>query len=231
MTLLAVFQAMLHNYTNGDDIVVGTEIANRRRRELENVIGFFVNTLVLRGNLSGNPTFREMLGRARDACLAAYDYQDLPFNTLVEALKPKRDLSYTPLVQVMLLLQDAPVLPRSLPDLELSPLHLDLKRSRFDLAMILTDTEKGLTATVEYCTDLFDASTIKGISGQFQTILKQVINRPGIRLHALKETFVRTDKQLRMLKQKERKDANLERLRRIKRKSVDSSQRVDKADR
>jgi FkbH-like protein/FkbM family methyltransferase len=231
MTLLAVFQAMLHNYTNSDDIVVGTEIANRRRRELENVIGFFVNTLVLRGNLSGNPTFREMLGRARTVCLAAYDYQDLPFNTLVEALKPKRDLSYTPLVQVMLLLQNAPVLPRSLPDLEVSSLLVDLKRSRFDLAMILTDTEEGLTATVEYCTDLFDVSTITRISERFRTILKQVVARPGVRLDALKETFVRTDKQLRMLKQKERKDANIERLRRIKRKSVDSSHGVDKADR
>ena len=109
MTLLAAFQALLHRYTGQDDIPVGTPIANRTRGETEGLIGFFVNTLVMRGRCGDNPTFRELLARVRETALGAYAHQDLPFETLVDALQPQRNLSHSPLFQVVFTLQNVPV--------------------------------------------------------------------------------------------------------------------------
>ena len=106
MTLLATFQLLLHRYTNRDDILVGSPIAGRNRPEIENIIGFFVNTIVLRSDFSGNPTFRELLSRVREIALGAYEHQDLPFEKLVEELKPERSLGHNPLVQVLFSLQN-----------------------------------------------------------------------------------------------------------------------------
>ena len=114
MTLLAAFQLLLHRYTDQDDIVVGSLIANRNRVETEGLIGFFVNTLVLRTDLSGNPSFRELLDRVREVALGAYSHQDLPFEKLLEALQPPRDLSRTPLFQVLFVLQNTPRQPPEL---------------------------------------------------------------------------------------------------------------------
>jgi non-ribosomal peptide synthetase component F len=111
MALLAAFQTLLYRYTGQEDIVVGSPIANRNRREIEGLIGFFVNTLVLRSNFTGNPTFRELLAQVRQVALEAYEHQDLPFEKLVEELKPERSLSYSPLFQVMFVLQNAPLWP------------------------------------------------------------------------------------------------------------------------
>src|SRR3989337_3930589 len=121
MTLLAAFQTMLHRYTGQDDIVVGSPIANRNRREIEGLIGFFVNTLVMRTDLSGNPTFRELVGRVREVALGAYAHQDVPFEKLVEELQPERSLSHTPLFQVMVSLDNTAEGALALGDASVTP--------------------------------------------------------------------------------------------------------------
>ena len=135
MTLLAAFKVLLPRYSGQDDIVVGSPIAGRTRAETEGLIGFFVNTLVLRTDLSGDPTFRELLGRVREAALGAYAHQDLPFEKLVEELGPERSLSHTPLFQVMFLLHNAPGEDLALPELSVAPLTVEADTAKFDLTL------------------------------------------------------------------------------------------------
>jgi amino acid adenylation domain-containing protein/non-ribosomal peptide synthase protein (TIGR01720 family) len=171
MTLLAAFNTLLYRYTNQEDICVGTTIANRHSRELESLIGYFINTLVMRTDLSGNPSFRELLQRVRDVAWEAYNHQDLPFDQLVAKLQPKRDLSHTPLFQVMFVLENAPKQEVQLPGLTLSFLEIPLASANFDLSLAMRETEQGLLAKFEYNTNLFDAGTITRMAGHFQTLL------------------------------------------------------------
>ncbi len=182
MTLLAAFKILLHAYTNQDDLVIGTPTANRNRLEIEGLIGFFVNTLVLRTNLSGNPSFRELLHRVRETCLGAYAHQDLPFERLVEELHPARDLSRNPLFQVMFVLQNASLQPLELPGLSLSPVEVDTGTTHFDLTLNIADTEQGLVGTLAYNTDLFEAVTIARMLGHFRTLLEAVATAPERRV-------------------------------------------------
>ncbi len=124
MTLLAAFQSLLARYAGQEDISVGTPIANRNRRDIEGLIGFFINTLVLRGDLSGEPSFSELLKRTREMTLGAYAHQDLPFEMIVDELQPDRDMSHTPLFQVMFVIQNAPMNAESLPGMTLSPIDI-----------------------------------------------------------------------------------------------------------
>ena len=178
MTLLAAFQALLHQYTGQDDLVVGTPTANRNRVEIEGLIGFFVNTLVLRTDLSGNPGFRELLRRVREVCLGAYAHQDLPFERLVEEMHLARDLSRNPLFQVMFVLQNAALQAVELPGLSLSPVDVDTGTSHFDLTLHVVDTDRGLVGTLAYNTDLFEAPTIARMLGHFGTLLEEVAAAP-----------------------------------------------------
>src|SRR4028118_1433592 len=139
MTLLAAFQTLLYRYTNQDDIVVGTDVANRNRGETEPLIGFFVNLLVLRTSLSGNPTFRELLRRVRQVALDAYAHQDLPFAKLVEAVRPDRTASTTPLFQVLFVLQNTPMPTWEFSDLTLTPLEFDTGKAKFDLVLFMEE--------------------------------------------------------------------------------------------
>jgi amino acid adenylation domain-containing protein/non-ribosomal peptide synthase protein (TIGR01720 family) len=178
MAALAAFQTLLHRYTGQDDIYVGTPIANRTRAEIENIIGFFVNTLVLRGDLSGEPTFRELLRRARETALGAYAHQDVPFEMLVDALQPRRNLSRTPLFQVMFVLQNARRQKLELPGLTLSQLSSDTGAATFDLTLTLEDASEELRGVIEYNTDLFDEATIARMAGHFQVLLESAAANP-----------------------------------------------------
>jgi len=185
MTLLAAFKVLLRCYTSRDDLVIGTPIANRNRVEIEGLIGFFVNTLALRTNLSGDPTFRELVQRVREVCLSAYLHQDLPFERLVEELHLERDLSRNPVFQVMFVLQNAPVQTIDVPGLIMSPVVADGGTTHFDLTLHIVDSEKGLIATASYNTDLFDAPTIARMLGNLQTLLQKVAERSDQRLSML----------------------------------------------
>ncbi|MBW4660753.1 MAG: amino acid adenylation domain-containing protein [Drouetiella hepatica Uher 2000/2452] len=181
MTLLAAFNVLLGRYSNSEDIVVGTPIANRHRTEVEGLIGCFVNTLVLRTDLSNNPTVLELLEQVRDMALDAYAHQDLPFEQLVEVLQPQRSLSHTPLFQVMFVLQNAPIPNVELPGLQVRTIETDRGTAQFDLMLLLEETTEGLVGTIEYNTDLFELDTIARMVGHYQTLLKAMaanLDRP-----------------------------------------------------
>ncbi|MEH2165185.1 MAG: amino acid adenylation domain-containing protein [Nostoc sp.] len=184
MTLLAAFQTFLYYYTGQTDICVGTPHANRSRPELEGLIGFFVNRLVLRTSLSGNPNFEDVLSRVRDVALGAYANQDVPFEKLVEELQPARDLSYTPLVQVIFIL-DMPIPQIQMAGLTVSPLAVETTTAKFDLILSLENTATGLIGQWEYNSDLFDATTIARMAGHFQTLLEEIVSNPTRQLSDL----------------------------------------------
>src|SRR5579885_480900 len=176
--LLTAFQVLLHRYTAQSDIVVGSPIANRNRVELEGLMGFFTNTLVLRTDLSGNPRFRELLGRVREMTADAYSHQDLPFEMLVDELQLQRDLSYTPLVQVLFALQNLSDEDCKFADLEASTFSPGNGTTKFDLSLEMVDAADGLTGNIQYSIDLFDAATIARLAKHFQTLLEALVATP-----------------------------------------------------
>src|SRR6185436_9929082 len=186
MTLLAALYALLHRYTGRDDLIVGTDVANRNRPETEGVIGFFVNQLALRGDLSGDPGLRELLARTREATLDAHAHQDLPFERLVEELQPERDLSRAPIVQVVLGLQQVPVeAPLELPGLTLRPFLPAGGTAKLDLTIEATETSSGLLLSAEYSSDLFDRTTVDRLLAHFGALLGAVAGAPDTRLARL----------------------------------------------
>ncbi|WP_442941022.1 amino acid adenylation domain-containing protein [Nostoc sp.] len=178
MTLLTAFDILLYRYTGQADILVGTPIANRDRSEIEGLIGFFVNTLVMRTDLAGDPSFNELLGRVRQVALGAYAHQDLPFEMLVDALQPERNLSYTPLFQVMFALQNAPMSELELANLTISSIPYQSTTAKFDLTLLMYNSAAGLASVWEYNTNLFDTSTIERMSGHFVTLLEGIVANP-----------------------------------------------------
>jgi hypothetical protein len=178
MTLLAAFQTLLYRLSGQEDIVVGTGIANRNRGEVEGLIGFFVNTLALRTDLSGNPSFRELLGRVREVTLGAYAHQDVPFEKLVEELEPERNLGHTPLFQVMFSLQNTPTEKLKLSGLKLQTLNTTAGTSHLGLILTMIEFPKELAATIEYSTELFDDATITRFSNHLRALLEGVVAHP-----------------------------------------------------
>ncbi|MBW4609142.1 MAG: amino acid adenylation domain-containing protein [Hassallia sp. WJT32-NPBG1] len=185
MTLLAAFKTLLYRYTGLEDILVGSAIANRNRHEIERLIGFFVNTLVLRTDLSGDPSFRELLLKVREITLQAYAHQDLPFEYLIEELQPERSLNYNPLFQVMFILQNASTQELHLPDLAVSPLYVEKKTAKFHLSLFMKETPSGLTGVFEYNTDLFAPATISRMLEHFYTLLISIVANPDCRVAQL----------------------------------------------
>src|ERR1043165_1843450 len=178
MGLLAAFNVLLSRYSGQKEILVGTPIANRTRAELEPLIGFFSNTLVLRTNLTGGPSFRELLRRVREACLGAYAHQDVPFERLVEELSPERDLSRTPLFQVMFSLHGVQTNRAEISGLTLKPLRVETGTSKVDLSFYLRETENALQGAIEYSTDLFNEETIQRMSRHFHVLLEELVAEP-----------------------------------------------------
>ncbi len=185
MTLLAAFNTLLARYSGQDDIVVGTPIANRSRREIEGLIGFFVNTLALRTDLSGDPSFKDLLARVREAAIGAYIHQDMPFDRLVDELQPARNLNRQPLFQVMIVHQSAQAATLELPGLTISSLETENETSQFDLILLIAEWPGGFGASFKYNTDIFDASTIERMAGHFQTLLEGIVANPEERLSNL----------------------------------------------
>ncbi len=181
MTLLATFQVLLHRYTGQDDIPVGTPVAGRTRVETEALIGFFVNSLVLRGDLSGQPNFLTLLGRVRKMALEAYAHQEVPFEKLVEALQRTRDPGRHPLFQVFFVYNNIPQNPIDLPELAVQPFEVDSgykQTAKFDLELSVVETQAGLSAVMNYSTDLFDKDTIIGMLDHLKVLLEAVVASP-----------------------------------------------------
>jgi amino acid adenylation domain-containing protein/non-ribosomal peptide synthase protein (TIGR01720 family)/FkbM family methyltransferase len=185
MTLLAVFQVLLSRYTGQTDIPVGVPIANRNRAETEPLIGFFTNTVVMRTDLSGDPTFRELLRRVRDVALGAYEHQDVPFERLVEELRVERSLSHTPLFQVMFALQNAAQVSLELPELKLDLLEIETGTTKFDLTLEVNETGGSIVGSIGYKTDLFDDATIERMMGNLRTLLEGAVAEPDSKLSEL----------------------------------------------
>ena len=185
MSLLAAFQILLHRWTGRTDILVGTPIAGREQAEIQDLIGFFVNTLVLRGDVDPSSSYRDLLARTRDAALEAYAHQDLPFERLVDELGLERDLSRTPLFQVMFVFGNAPVRRWDFADVTLEPLDAASPVAKFDLMLDMTEAEDSLIGSFEYNTDLFDVSTIERMAAQFVTLLAGITTEPERQIEGL----------------------------------------------
>ena len=206
MSFLTVFKLLLHYYSGQDDIVVGTNVANRNRSETEALIGFFVNTLVMRTELSGDPTFLELLKRVRETCLEAYAHQELPFESVVAMLQPERDLSRQPLFQVKIDVDNHLLNALELPRLSITPLEISLDIGRCDLQLFVTETHDGLLGKLVYDKDLFDEATVKVMSKQFEILLDRIVAQPDIRLTALEAVLAHSEKQHKLTKQADYKN-------------------------
>ncbi|WP_082348916.1 condensation domain-containing protein [Planktothricoides sp. SR001] len=178
MTLLATFQILLYRYTGEEDMIVGTPIAGRDRLETENLIGVFINTLVLRCHCDGNSTFREFLNQVRQVALEAFAHQELPFEKLVEELKPDRDLSHTPIFQVLFQLRNLPQSSVTAAGIGFEELKGDREITAFDLTLDILETSSGLVCSFNYNRDLFDAATIERMAGHFQLLLSGIVANP-----------------------------------------------------
>ncbi len=198
MVLLAAFQTLLHLYSNQDEILVGTPIANRTHRATEDLIGFFVNTLVLRSDFNLVHNFEELLAQVRETTLGAYAHQDLPFEQLVDVLQPERDLSHSPLFQVMFVLQNTPSGSQSLdfPSIRLEVLEAEERTAKFDLTLVMAQGHQGYFYEFEYNTDLFEKQTIQRLAGHFETLLNQLLSAPQKPLKQIEFVSLKEKKQI-----------------------------------
>ncbi len=185
MVLLAAFKTLLHRYTQQTDLVIGSPIAGRNQLETEDLIGFFVNTLVLRTSLDGNPSFTELLHRVRETTLAAYANQDLPFEKLVEALRPERSLNHNPFTRLMFAVQTHRLDEIRWPGLKARLIDVFTETAKFDLTFIVQELEHNLVARVEYNTALFREDTMQRLLMQFETLLDGIATQPQRRLSEL----------------------------------------------
>ncbi|RKH24696.1 non-ribosomal peptide synthetase, partial [Corallococcus sp. CA031C] len=185
MVMLAAFQALLARHAGQDDVCIGTPIAGRRRAELEGLLGCFVNTLVLRARPQAHLSFRELLAQVRETTLGAYANQDLPFEQVVDAVQPPRQLGRSPLFQAMFVLQNTPDADLNVPGLTLRSLPLEGRPSTFELTLSLKETADGIDGFIEYRSDLFEPATIGQLATHFQRLLEAAVANPDQSLHDL----------------------------------------------
>jgi amino acid adenylation domain-containing protein len=185
MTLLAAYYVLLYRYTGQEDVLVGTPIANRNRREIEDLIGFFINNLVLRVKLTAGSTFLEVLRTVREICLEAYSHQDVPFEKLVEELQPERSLSHSPLFQIVFHLQNVLTDELKLHGLSIGMVDTPITRAKSDLVLTMAEAPDGLRGLLTYNTDLFEAETATRIVAHFQTLLESAVFNPRSQIASL----------------------------------------------
>jgi amino acid adenylation domain-containing protein len=185
MTLMAAFQALLSKYSGEEQIVVGTDLANRTLPETERMIGFFINLLAIRTDLSGNPTFRELLARVREGLLESYAHQEVPFPKVVQEVQPERSATHNPIVQVLFVMQNIPRAKRELFGLQVEPFEVPVTSSKFDMAVFVAERPDGLIGYWVYSTELFEQFTIRRMLGHYCNLLDQAVEHPDTRLSAL----------------------------------------------
>ncbi|WP_143123829.1 AMP-binding protein, partial [Thermoactinomyces sp. DSM 45892] len=178
---------------------VGSPIANRNYREIEGLIGFFVNTLVYRADMTGNPTFQELLSQVREKALRAHEYQDVPFEKIVEVVQTERSTSHSPIFQTMFTMQDTPRKQRELVGRSLEMVEIHTSIAKFDLTLSMADSEEGLFLAFEYNTDLFDPSTIERMTGHFENWLNEIVHHPDAPLSGL--TLMSKEEQKQLLEE------------------------------
>ena len=219
MTLLAGFEVLLWRLSGQADIVVGTAIANRTRRETEALIGFFVNTLVLRVEVRGEESFEELVGRVREVCLGAYGHQEVPFERLVEELRPERSLSHSPLFQVAFGVDNSPREALELPGLKLSGMEQEDEAVRFDLTLWVVEEGGELSGRWTYRSELFEAARVEQMSGHWERLLESIVARPAGRVETL-EMFTEAELAQKVIEEMVREELTSEKLLMTTRKAV-----------
>jgi amino acid adenylation domain-containing protein len=183
MTLMAAFKTLIYRYTNQHDILISTPIGTRLRPETENLVGYLLNLLIVRTDLSGNPTFRELLKREQEACVGAYAHQEVPFGKLVQELKPKQDASRNPIAQVAFLYLDFPeATAMQFLGLTATPIDIDNGASRFDITLAMIETPEGFAISIEYISDIFEHGRMERMAKHLQVLLEGIIANPDARL-------------------------------------------------
>jgi acyl-CoA synthetase (AMP-forming)/AMP-acid ligase II/acyl carrier protein len=219
MALLAGFLVVLHARTGRTDLVVGTDVANREHARTQGLIGLFVNQLVLRVGLEGNPTFRALLGRVREVALGGYARPHVPFDKLVEALRPPRDARFNPLFQVMFVLENAPLPALKLPGLELRQVDVDDGGSPFDLSVLLSESGGRFHGVLRYATALFDAPTLARLAADYEAVLATAVSRPDVTVEELRQLLAELERQRQQARAQELQSARKELFRGVRRKS------------
>jgi len=226
MTLLAGFQALLARLSGQDDVVVGTDLANRTQFATEKLIGFFVNLLPIRTRMTGDPTFTELLGRVKEVSLGAFAHQDVPFEKLVEELRPERSLTHHPLVQVLFVMQNTPHRPREFGGLKPGPLGVS-STSRFDLVLFINNPDGTPVTTWMYNPNLFDDSAIVRMADLYETLLRSIAAEPEAPLTRIYQTLEDAERRLREAEQKSFQETGLRKLRTARRKTAMASVDAD----
>lgn len=206
--VLTAFNILLSRYSQQEDIIIGTTIANRNRIEFEETLGLFANTIAIRTDLSNNPTFRELLKRVRNVTIEAYDNQDIPFEKIVEELNPTRSLNHSPIFQAMFVLQNTPDIQWNLTELEIQPIKIDTGTAKFELTLDMENTVDGLVGVLEYQTDLFNQEIIDRMSAHFQTLLANIVQNPDQPINEL-QFIIESERRELLYRSIEKQDTSL----------------------